>query len=61
MLFHLKGHKMNEKIKFEDKMISNSRETKFLGIWLKDNLSWGISYLSADSKTEKKPNVTKKK
>ena len=40
MLFHLKGHKMNEKIKFEDKMISNSRQTKFLGIWLNDNLSW---------------------
>ena len=40
MLFHPKGHKMNEKIKFEDKMISNSRETKFLGIWLNDNLSW---------------------
>ena len=31
---------MNEKIKFEDKVISNSRETKFLGIWLNDNLSW---------------------
>ena len=40
MLFHLKGHKMNEKIKFEDKIISNSCETKFLGIWLNDNLSW---------------------
>ena len=40
MLFHPKGHKMNEKIKFEDKIISNSRETKFLGIWLNNNLSW---------------------
>ena len=40
MLFHPKGHKMNEKIKFEDKIISNSHETKFLGIWLNDNLSW---------------------
>ena len=40
MLFHPKGHRMNEKIKFEDKVLSNSRETKFLGIWLNDNLSW---------------------
>ena len=31
---------MNEQLKFEDKTIINSHETKFLGIWLKDNLSW---------------------
>ena len=40
MLFHPKGHKMNEKKKIEDKVLSNSRETKFLGIWLNYNLSW---------------------
>ena len=31
---------MNKQLKFEDKIIINSRETKFLGIWLNDNLSW---------------------
>ena len=40
MLFHPKGKKMNEQLKFEDKIIINSHETKFLGIWLNDNLSW---------------------
>ena len=40
MLFHPKGNKMSEKIKFEDKIITNSHETKFLGICLNDTLSW---------------------
>ena len=40
MLFHPKGKKMSEQLKFEDKIITNSLETKFLGIWLNDNLSW---------------------
>ena len=40
MLFYPKGKKMNEQLKFEDKTIINSHETKFLGIWLNDNLSW---------------------
>ena len=40
MLFHPKGKKMSEQLKFEDKIITNSHETKFLGIWLNDNLSW---------------------
>ena len=38
MLFHPKGKKMNEQLKFEDKIITNSCETKFLGVWLNDNL-----------------------
>ena len=40
MLFHSKGKRLNEQIIFEDKTIKNSHETKFLGIWLNDNLSW---------------------
>ena len=40
MLFHPKGKKLNEQITFENKTIKNSRVTKFLGIWLNDNLSW---------------------
>ena len=40
MLFHPKGKKMNEQITFEDKIITNSHETKFLGIQFNDNLSW---------------------
>ena len=31
---------MTEKIRFENDMISNMRETKFLGVWLNDNISW---------------------
>ena len=31
---------MSEQLKFEDKIIINYHETKFLGIWLNDNLSW---------------------
>ena len=42
MLFHPKGKKMSEQIKFEDKIITNSHETKFLGIWLNNNLSWEL-------------------
>lgn len=40
MIFHPKGKKMTEKIRFENDMISNMRETKFLGVWLNDNISW---------------------
>ena len=40
MLFHPKGKRLNEQIIFEDKTIKNCHETKFLGIWLNDNLSW---------------------
>ena len=40
MIFHPKGKKLNEQIAFENKTIKNSHETKFLGIWLNDNLSW---------------------
>ena len=40
MLFHPKGKRLNEQITFENKIIKNSQETKFLGIWLNDNLSW---------------------
>ena len=40
MIFHPKGKKLREQIKFEEKNILNSPETKFLGIWLNDNLSW---------------------
>ena len=34
-LFHPKGRKMLEQIKFEDKTLTNSCETKFQGIWVK--------------------------
>ena len=40
MLFHPKGKKSDEYITFEDKKIRNSHETKFLGKWLNDNMSW---------------------
>ena len=40
MLFHPKGKRTVEQLKFEGKKITNSHETKFLGIWLNDNLSW---------------------
>ena len=40
MLFHPKGKSTFEQLKFEDTLITNSHETKFLGIWLNDNLSW---------------------
>ena len=40
MLFHPKGKKLKEQLTFENKTIENSHETKFLGIWLNDNLSW---------------------
>ena len=40
MLFHPKGKRTVEHLKFEDKTITSSHETKFLGIWLNDNLSW---------------------
>ena len=40
MLFHPKGKKSDEYITFEDKKIRNSHETKFLGMWLNDNMSW---------------------
>ena len=38
MLFHPKGKRITEQIKFENKIILNSHETKFLGIWINDNL-----------------------
>ena len=40
MLFNPKGKWEVAKIKFENQNIQNSYETKFLGIWLNDNLSW---------------------
>ena len=40
MLYHPKGKRIVEHFKFEDKIITSSHETKFLGIWLNDNLSW---------------------
>ena len=40
MLFDPKGKRTSEQLRFEDKIITNSHETKFLGIWLNDNLSW---------------------
>ena len=40
MLFDPKGKRTSEQLRFEDKIIINSHKTKFLGIWLNDNLSW---------------------
>ena len=40
MLFNPKGKCEATQIKFENQRIQNSHDTKFLGIWLNDNLSW---------------------
>ena len=42
MFFSPKGKSESEHIKFENQRITNSHETKFLCIWLNDNLSWEV-------------------